>query len=290
VDKCDGGLNFMGAWMDETRKSVYFRNIVWNTVSRKPMPKGVAMFHAGRSGSTVLGNLFNQHPDLFWDSEVLQAQRLNPLPGYVSGRIIRQIKFHLQARRRRCVARYYGFEAKPIQVSNLGMTTESFIYLLNSLGYERFIVLERRNLLRIIVSHLVAKKSGNFHNKNSKELPETQDKEKSSRELYLNLQAVPFQGTKEPLITQLKNLQQEFIEIKRSLNDYGSLQLVYEDDIEREPRVAYRKVCEYLDIPILPVEIQYRKTNPTHLSNIIENFEDLAIALWGSEFEWMLDG
>ncbi len=30
----------------------------------------VAMFHVGRSGSTVLGDLLDQHPDIFWDSEI----------------------------------------------------------------------------------------------------------------------------------------------------------------------------------------------------------------------------
>lgn len=280
----------MGYWMDETRKSIYFRNIIWNTVARKPMPKGVAMFHAGRSGSTVLGNLFNQHPDLFWDGEILQAKRLRPLPGFVSRRIIHHAKFHLQTRRRRCIAQYYGFETKTIDVSRLGMTKAAFVDFLSDLAYEQFIILERRNLLRIIVSHLVATEKGYFHEKNLPQAQDSSNRGKIGKKININPQAVPFQGRKEPLSNQLKFLEQEFIETKRILNDQRLLCLVYENDIEGDPRTAYSKVCEFLNISVFPAEIQYRKTNPTHLSNIIENFEEVSNALCGSEFEWMLDG
>jgi hypothetical protein len=36
-------------------------------------PGNVMMFHAGRSGSTVLGDLLGQHPRVFWDSEIFQT-------------------------------------------------------------------------------------------------------------------------------------------------------------------------------------------------------------------------
>ena len=32
------------------------------------------MFHPGRCGSTVLGNLLNQHPSIEWDGEIYEPQ------------------------------------------------------------------------------------------------------------------------------------------------------------------------------------------------------------------------
>ena len=43
----------------------YSKAIVLNAVSGSKRSKNVVMFHIGRSGSTVLGNLFNQNEKYF---------------------------------------------------------------------------------------------------------------------------------------------------------------------------------------------------------------------------------
>lgn len=38
-------------------------------------PRGLALVHWGRCGSTVLGFLLNQHPCVYWDGEALMLER-----------------------------------------------------------------------------------------------------------------------------------------------------------------------------------------------------------------------
>ena len=56
------------------------KSILSGNFSKPKQSKNIAMFHAGRSGSTVLGDLLNQNPQIFWDSEIFQPARMRPLP------------------------------------------------------------------------------------------------------------------------------------------------------------------------------------------------------------------
>ncbi|NEQ34055.1 MAG: hypothetical protein F6K04_24205 [Leptolyngbya sp. SIO4C5] len=48
-------------------------NLLLETLEKIWQPRDrIAMLHYGRCGSTVLGDLLGQHPDIFWDSEVFE--------------------------------------------------------------------------------------------------------------------------------------------------------------------------------------------------------------------------
>ena len=54
-----------------------------------------------------------------------------------------------------------------------------------------------------------------------------------------------------------------------------ALQLVYEDDVEADPRVAYEKIIEYLGLPMDSPEVPLRRTNPGSLDDSIVNADEV---------------
>jgi hypothetical protein len=73
------------------------------------------------------------------------------------------------------------------------------------------------------------------------------------------------------------------------LADKDVLQLTYEDDILKDPRIAYRRVCGYLGLEPCPAFVRHARSNPFRLDEIIENYDEVKQALSGTEFEWMLE-
>src|SRR6185369_15057982 len=125
----------------------------------------IAMFHIGRSGSTVLGDLLQQHPDIFWDGELFDsrgskftnsiARKLNLFP-FVPFNFIRVNM--LKAR-----GKYYGFETKFFHLSKNGISLSEYFDKLQNMGFDHFIVLKRRNYLRKVISSLIGKQKNRYH-------------------------------------------------------------------------------------------------------------------------------
>jgi hypothetical protein len=76
---------------------------------------------------------------------------------------------------------------------------------------------------------------------------------------------------------------------RRATESLRRLTLTYEDDIESDPMIGYRKMCDFLNIVPEPMTVRFKKRNPFPLERIILNFEDVEAALRGSRFEWMLE-
>ena len=66
------------------------------------------------------------------------------------------------------------------------------------------------------------------------------------------------------------------------------LELVYEDQIEHDPHMAYRDVCNFLDLPVVDVYLRHRKISPGRLTNLIANFDEVWDYLSPTRFAWML--
>ena len=107
----------------------------------------VAMFHVGRCGSTVVGNLLDQHQKIYWDGEVVYNQysfnncQLKPF----------DTKAFFRKQMLVAGSRFYGFEVKvhpEQQLAILHQTLPELVNELTELGVEQFIVLERKNYLR----------------------------------------------------------------------------------------------------------------------------------------------
>ena len=70
--------------------------------------------------------------------------------------------------------------------------------------------------------------------------------------------------------------------------EFSWIELVYEDQIEHDPRMAYRDVCNFLGLPALDVDLLYRKISPGRLVDLIANFDEVHDYLSPTRFAWML--
>lgn len=240
------------------------------------------MFHDGRSGSTVVGDLLNQQVEIFWDSEIFMPNRLNPLPPSVSHFLMRHPDRLIQARRMRTNKPFYGFEIKFAQLQRINYPFLNFIQSLQKLGFHHYLLLKRKNGLRRIVSDAVgrSKQVHSYHIDSS-------EKARLVR-VKLDPDNISLGRKSQPLIQHLVDYERQFKLAELYLKDQKVLNLTYEDDINRDPQLAYEKICFFLGLDPKEVEIHFNKTNPFSLAEILINYDEVSRELSGTEYEWML--
>ena len=235
------------------------------------------MLHVGRCGSTVVGRMLDEHPDISWDREIFEPHRRAEIdtPADVAADQLIQLR-QSQAQT------HYGFETKYLQshhLGTLGYSIKDYIGLLQELGFEKFVALHRRNYLRRVVSGAVGRESGTWHRSKG-----TQAAPVSVR---LDPLRVPFGGT-QPLLEVFNELAEGERELLANLPATGTLWLTYEEDIARDPSVAYERICELFEVSPVDAEPAFSPTNPFPLDQILENYEEVADHLSGTEYAWML--
>ncbi|MCA9961695.1 MAG: hypothetical protein KC443_21800 [Anaerolineales bacterium] len=266
-------MRFSWQKVTQTAQSVLFGPLL------SPLrPGNVVLFHIGRSGSTVLGDMLQQHTRIFWDGEIyrsiLPTGAANHDPGGDPIAYVRR-------RMRQAGQRYYGFEVKFFHLQQLNKTLAAYVDDLERLGFDHFVILERQNYLRKIVSSLIAHETGKFHQRKA---AATQ-----AHQVTINVEQVRIDRDEKPLLAFLHDYQAQFVELERLLQARRMLKLSYEADIAADPQLAYRKVCEFLNIATKPVDVRYVKTNPYPLPDLVANFGEVAQVLAGTPFAWMLE-
>jgi len=232
----------------------------------------IAMIHHGRCGSQVLGDLLNQHSRILWEGEIFE-KFMNKLPKHPTP--------HLRQRLRECNKAMYGFETKHYHPDQMGVGWGDYLASLEELGFRKFILQRRVNLLRAVVSAIVSIHKGNVYH-----LPAGATA--SLRKVRLDPQAVHFDVEPFGLLGVLRLRAERLESARRLLDGHDVLCLTYEEDIAEDPTRAYRRACDFLGIEPEPVEIKYGRTTPFPLCDVIENFDEVKAALAGTEFEWML--
>lgn len=260
-----------GQWLADSA-----RQAVRGLRRRRERLGNVVMFHVGRSGSTVLGDMLSRHPDIDWDGEVCEA--------ILSARPYDPIA-HIEARMKRGVRPFYGLEIKPFHLSSAGIGPAELVRQAGRLGFEHFVVLERRNYLRVLVSALVARETRTWHRPAGPigSLP-------SLKRIHLDVDDLRIGGLTTGLVGYLEARRDFFAELATILEPDHRLWLTYEDDLAADPRIAYHRLCAFLglDSPMAPV--RFAKTNPFPLTDILTNYEQVEGRLRGTPFAWMLHG
>lgn len=237
----------------------------------------VAMFHVGRSGSTVLARMLGKHSQLRWGHELFDKVE-SSTPGFrPTPRWVRSV-IEVAVHERRCG--YFGFETKATQFGPhcISMSVEEYVSLLQELGFRRFIVLTRNNLLRVVVSGIVGMQSGRYHSDSRLSVPTRVTVDPDA----------PWGAWAPSLTGFLDYYLDYYAEFDGPLAHQQRLDLNYEADIESDPAVGYGKVCRFLDIEPETLDIPLGRTNPFSIEEMVINYDEVSDALRGTRFEWML--
>jgi hypothetical protein len=249
--------------------------------NRSARVANIAMLHAGRCGSSVLADLLDQRPDFHWCGEPFEA--MEPYYYRLPGAIRAHERISDVLYRHRC--RYFGFDSKYLPEQHLhrdlaNQTPAGYVALLERLGFTHFILVDRRNHLRRAVSVAVGTRTGLW---NTTMAPRART--------AVRLDPLRFQsyGEEMPLLRYFESLERQHAVFRELLKGRRLLELCYEDDVEPDPRIGYRKTCEFLGIDALPVEVRLKRMNPWPLAELVENLDEVRSVLAGTRHAWMLD-
>jgi len=243
----------------------------------------VAMLHVGRSGSTVLGNMLDEHPEIVWDGESFYVQHHaspDAIRGHKAGRWLRR---QMNA----SGSKYYGFEFKPLldqHLSFVDLSLDELLSAFSAAGVSHYIILERRNILRRMISQYVGAATGVRHLTTGQSI--------KKKKVRIDVERAGFGDVwrPKPLVACLTEVEDLYETLERRLANENCLVLEYESDISKDgPQVAFRRTSEFLGLTSMDVSPNLVKTNPYAVAELLENYEDVASALRGTKFEWMLE-
>lgn len=233
--------------------------------------QNVAMFHLGRSGSQVLATQLAQHPEIFWDNELFWRSRLRAYRALGESRF-KPLEIALLAPYKTRKP-WYGFEMKLTDFPAMGLDPAPFVDALARNAFGRCITLRRRNVLRQYISAKIMGQTRRTHYRvNEKTTPQR------------------LAVAVDDFIEIAARVAVHWATMRQCLQNQQVLELTYEEHIEQDPAVAYRKVCAFLGLEAAPAAIRLRRGNPLPVRELVTNFAELEQALGTSDYAWMLDG
>jgi LPS sulfotransferase NodH len=254
------------------------------SIARPPATSGnVLMLHNGRSGSTLLGDLMDQHPGVFWDGETLEKKlhRIESRLGqgfatlYGSFDLDDGIAEIEQRMKWRAAGRIFGTELQDYHVEIMKTDIESYLQRLRNLGFDRFVFLER-NYLRKIASHLVATKRDQFHiNQGAKLAPQP---------VRINVSRVYVGHRITTLLEAMQQYRAFFQRAEAALPGAQILKLSYEQHIQNGPQPAVDELCQFLGLSPHHPKVNFGKTTDLPLDKVIENFDEVVDYIANTEF------
>ncbi len=241
------------------------------------------MFYIGRSGSSVLSIMLKQNSRISWAHEVfrpdLKKKHFEEFSTRDPAHVLRNIME--QSKQGKPGSTYFGFESQLPQVASLGLDLDAYIGMLREMNFQRIIVLKRRNHLRRIVSSLLGHMTTRWYRKVDENIPVIH--------FNMDIHSLEYHGRSLPLIEHLHLEQRHFQTLEGLSRHRNVLQLTYEDDIEKDPREGYQRVCEFIGVEAADVRVPWKRSNPFKLSELVTNYQELEAYLAGSQFEWMVD-
>ncbi len=255
---------------------------MYRSIFKIKRKKIVIMFHIGRSGSTVTADLLNQHDKCKWDGEIF-----DDLFRKIERQNSRTIKekdiphFPIKYLKQKCkdkTKEYYGIEVKFFHLILMDISIQSFIELFKDYDVS-FIVLKRNNFMRKIVSSQIAHKTKIFHLSTQ----ETLKLEKTT----IDVNSIKIDRDDKPLLDFLNNFREMFDQLDLALQGKKTLKISFEEDVEQNPLVAYNKICNFLGIIPQNPQINFQKTTPFKMSQIVTNIHEVEDYLKDTTFHFM---
>ena len=250
---------------------------------------GIVNWHVGRCGSSVLGSLLAQHPSIVYSNEIYsrympRRRGSSTLPSI--GSVLEQAEQTVSG------SDLHLFEVKHLPDQNLGLypqlDLQDWLNHFFAHGYKHHLLMRRRNGLRRIVSHFRSAQSGQYVLGSSSDVV-------NGSPIIIPLEGIVHGFATRTLLGWLEEYERghEYMlsclgTMANSNSDFSWLELVYEDQIEHDPRMAYRDVCNFLGLHAVDVDLRYRKMSPGGLSDLIANLDEVRDCLSPTRFAWML--
>jgi hypothetical protein len=237
----------------------------------------IVMLHNGRVGSTVLADIINQHSDIHWDGEIFTSKRKTFR--YYIKKPLKFLKLRISLRTKP----FYGFEIKAMEYQQIRYLKDienlnDFLEYMSKYNFNYIILLKRNNYLRQYISLIRARQLKIRHT----------DRDMNLHKIRLDTANTKIGNNINTLFENFKKLDAFYNYLDKILKNKNYLKLEYENDIMNNPLIAYKKVCNYLQVNEEDVCIRLKKTNPFSVKDSVENFEDLENELVGTQYEWML--
>ena len=230
----------------------------------------VAMFHIGRCGSTAVGVLLNQHPRIRWGGEIFASlKRKYGRNSWVWEDPLRMIRLRTNIH----VCRVFGAEIKKKHFEDVNMKVNNIIKRLEKIGYERYILLRRKNYLKREVSRLVGMKMKNWNFEEDVDPPKV---------------SIPVESINgKNIVTHFREIDKFYEKVEKNVPNKKILKISYEEDIEEDPKVAFKKIAEWLNLKKVETKVSTKKINKKSIKKRILNFEEVRRSLDKTEYRWM---
>ena len=208
------------------------------------------IFAQGRSGSRLLVDLLNSHPDIICEREILYHRRLLPVR-YAIGR---------EAATRPDTV--YGFKVKIYQLEYV-QNYESAADFLDALTDRnwKLVHLWRQDIFRQCISARMAWQKNLWH---------ANDQKQDQVDQTVHMDA-------EKLASEMRSRIQYREQEKAILDGREHLEINYEEDLST-PQAQQRTlndIFEYLGLDAHPVSTNMKKTSKRHLSDQISNYDEV---------------
>lgn len=255
VSRRHGLKHALGGHLLETR--AFFKSIATRNDAGLP-PAYFIFFGRGRSGSTLLVELLDRHPQIACLGEILRFRTFAPAS-------------YIRNCMKTCAAPRRGFKLLSYQVRTLcSPAQQSSIREWMEENRVTVFHLRRENLLRHAVSNIYAARRGAYH---------STDKRAARRQ---SIRIEP-----EELLHWMDG-SKALLEFELAfLEGLDRFEIIYEkhlSDAERQ-RETYSEILAKLDLPHYPSSTTLKKVTPPDLRELIENFSEIERALSGTVHE-----
>ena len=216
-----------------------------------------------RTGSQLLTDLLNSHPDVFCDGEIFWRVYINRLLWpqlFLRGRSVANGK------------RVYGFSLKTAHLAQHHLDPQRFLDGLHQDGW-KVIYLYRENLLRQAVSWCIA-----MH-----------------RNKWSDTEAIPGQVKwvvdTQTILQQIELREREHLDEQRILREIPCLTLTYEAALARteQHQPALDQVFDYLGLDSVPANTRLVKTAAADMAGFIVNYDEVVHVISQSRYARFLD-
>lgn len=234
-----------------------------NWLDKQPTVNYV-IFAQGRTGSKLLCNLLQSHPEIFADYEILSYPKLFPI-SYVKA------KSRLASNRQ-----VYGFKVKIYQLVNeQNLDPKYFLAELIEDGW-KLIYLKRNNYFRHAISNQVAQQRKQFH------IYENERVSKSKRLIEIDCDV---------LLSSMKRRQKWQQEEASVLADFEYEEVVYEKDllISENHQVTTNRLFKFLGLDPYPVSSSINRSTESSLTSFIVNPSEVYEAVLDSQYSYFLE-